>query len=46
MINFIIGLITGSIVGITFMALLSINKDSENSIKRIDEKNGKQRDNY
>ena len=29
MINFIIGLIIGGIVGITFIALLSANKDSE-----------------
>lgn len=29
MIGFIIGLIIGSIVGITFIALLSANKDSE-----------------
>lgn len=29
MIGFIIGLITGSIVGIAFVALLSANKDSE-----------------
>ena len=29
MIGFIIGLITGGIVGIAFVALLSANKDSE-----------------
>ena len=29
MIGFIIGLITGSIVGIAFIALLSASKDSE-----------------
>ena len=30
MINFIIGLIIGSVVGVAFMALLSMNKDDEN----------------
>ena len=33
MIGFIIGLITGSIVGIAFVALLSANKDSERENK-------------
>lgn len=30
MINFIIGLIIGSVVGVAFMALLSMNKDDGN----------------